>query len=366
LFRSKTLILQDPIFMDDNLAVLQGALSQWGEAGEELVASAALDVKVSQLRLLHHTITFLAQRSVPAPHSLLRALDALLDVDRHLAVSTAAQHLTATRQLVQSLALNVGTVYSQANRDGVPQLVVLLAAHSEACDWSAGLLQLEPTDLVTVLPALPVSQPAALQCVLRQCDLSGLSGRDAAACLAALLAGAPPHVGTPAGGELARTLCAVFIQLGIAHVELNEAAGEAVLRLLLSAAKGGAPSSCAAAITGTPVDQPLVSVDVAAFAGWVFGPSTDGADGRVAVDLLSSLDWGWVGGLSPGLRLRWLLGLVAVAKRLEAGRDGEAIAVLHAVIDGALGSDNGWAVCQPGDGNADEAYLLCMIEVTRP
>jgi len=53
LFRTKTLIVEDPVFSHDGEGAFGAALAQWQEAAEGMVAAAALELRLAEERLIH-------------------------------------------------------------------------------------------------------------------------------------------------------------------------------------------------------------------------------------------------------------------------------------------------------------------------
>ncbi len=146
-------------------------------------------------------------------------------------------------------------------------------------------------------------------------------------------------------------------------------ASHTMLQMVIGATKGLSPSEISAAMagmqSGSSTAQRLDTISLPTFASAIFAaaaPSSSNAS--VALTLLENMNWEWVHSASSrALQLRWLLSFVAVARGLLSIDDIAGLQKLERMLCEMLSSEAGWRMCRPDDTSAEEAHLMCMLEV---
>lgn len=369
--RSKTLIVEDPIFVPDAEDAFGEALSRWEDVGAGGVAAAAVEARAAEDRLVHVVALVLEQD----PEAQLHALDVLLSLNDSISRIALPEMLPESIKLIRDLALQLGHCYLSSTASGtaaVPSLAAVLAKHGGSSEWAASLLQPEPQDVLPVLRAIGGggAAPSALMHLLRQCNLATTPEKDLPALPQALADVLPVGSSDDRGtAEISIVLQNAILSIGQDYLSGSAvaacAAAEASLLLLLAAAKGISPVTLRKDLKIDNVEgASLTSVTISDLATWVFSSRPDQVNHVIVSQLLVACPWDWLSqACPPALRLRWLLGVVAAVKALAQFGGPEDSGVMRAVVD-ALSAAPGWVLAQ-GDAEraADEAHMLCMLEV---
>jgi hypothetical protein len=403
--RTKTLIIEDPVFVDDAEHVFGATLARWEELGAGGVAAAALENNIAENRLQHTARKVLLEKS---PESLLKALDSVLtlyedvkQLESNIADGTEKEVYAKSLQCTQQIAFQIchgyltavggsvgggGDTTSFSNNSSSPSsqaiasLASVLAHHGTASEWTVGFLQPQPQDLVPVLLALAEERrkklgniffsPVAVLRILDQLDVSSdtinsqlytnLNAHLLPRTLVDLVPLGHQLSSLPEGGsgsgsgdstsdsaaavEICTTVQKVLLQLtqrSSEHTSTAVSAAIAESLLELLLAASKGISTTAATLRHQQADNISIVAD------WIFSYQPQyPVHQKLILQIVSSIPWEWLSARCPSkLRLRWLLASVAVAKALHKGdsiRAGtEAGAAVHALSE-VLSSKLGW------------------------
>ncbi|KAL4539441.1 hypothetical protein Ndes2437B_g02183 [Nannochloris sp. 'desiccata'] len=418
--RTKTLIIEDPVFVDDAEHAFGDTLSNWEDLVAGGVAAAALEGKIAEQRLQHASKKVLLGN---IPENLLEALNSVLtlygdvkQLENSVSSSVEEGIFADSLQFAQQIAFQLGHGYlaavainseigpswshsSRPSSQAFASLASVIAHHGLSSEWTIGFLQPQLQDILPVLLSLAEEKekkttadsrrkgfaPEAIFRILAQLEIAS------PAIMSQLSAGPDAHLvpralvdlmpieqssgdgGAAAAAEVCITVQKILLQLAkqaSEHTNLSLAAAvsESLLDILLAASKG---LSTAALHRSQEIPGTISQV-----AEWIFSFRPRSAvNQHLILHIVSSLPWEWLAAHCPGkLRLKWLLAAVAAVKALHEGEDrstGEAAAAVRALSE-ILSSKIGWTLAiecfqgtRAGEGGGekeDEGRMLCLLE----
>jgi len=418
--RTKTLIIEDPLFVDDEEHAFGDTLSTWEDLGAGGVAAAALECKISEQRL-HHAARKVIFENIP--ESLLEALDSVLklyeevkQLQSSVSGSIEKQIFEDSLQFIQQIAFQLGHGYNQAIGGGTENgatssshssrpsshafasLASVIAYHGLSSEWTIGFFQPQLQDILPVLLSLAEERkkgstgagrgksfaPVAILRILAQLEiaspavLSQLAARFDADVLPRALVDLIPleqsaEDGDAAAAAIVAEICItvqkILLQVAKQSSEhtsasLSAAVSESLLDLLLGASKG---------ISTIALRRQETTSHISQFADWIFSFRPQSAiNQKCILQIVFSVPWKWLPVHCPRkLRLKWMLVAVAAVKALHDGEDrtgGEAAAAVDALSE-VLSSELGWnftIACfegsAAGEADDDEGRMLCLLE----
>jgi hypothetical protein len=395
--RTKTLIIEDPIFVDDAEHAFGDTLSTWEDLGAGGVAAAALECKIAEQRLQHATRNVLSEN---IPESLLEALHSVLtlyeDVQQlqdSVSGSVEKEIFENSLQCIQQIAGQLGHGYNEAIENGATSsspssrpssqafaaLASVIAHHGLSSEWTIGFFQPQLQDIVPVLLSLAEERkkettddgrktrfaPIAILRILGQLEIASpavisqvAAASDAHVLPRALVDLIPlehsVHEGTdnPAAGaggvvwEVCIFVQEILVQLtkhttSETHNSTSLAASisESLLHLLLGASKG---------ISTIALYRQESTRHISQVADWIFSDRSipqSAVHQKCIRHSVSSVPWEWLAAYCPSkLRLQWLLAAVSAVKALNEGEDrsgGETAAAMDSLSE-LLSSKHGW------------------------
>jgi hypothetical protein len=386
--RTKTLIIEDPVFDDDAEHAFGDTLSKWEDFGAGGVAAAALEGKIAEHRLQHATRKVLLDKS---PERLLDALDAVLrlyeDI-QHLESTTndktEKEYYQNSLQFVQQIALQLGHGYltavggggggdntssstsSPPSSQALASLASVLARHESSSEWTVGFIQPGPLDIVSILLTLADERettestatsssgggkikfsPVALVRILTQLDIFSAAGTSqlTAAADAHLLPRAlvdlipleqqqdlsnfengNGSVAAIAVTEICIAIQKLIVQLAVDTTNDSASRNASVAEALLELLLAASKGISTSALRQQEQEPPCCTT-ISNLADWIFAFRPRSAVNRTLIlQIVSSLPWEWLAVQCPRkLRLKFMVAAVAAVKALHDGDSRDAL-----------------------------------------